>query len=180
MAKTGRPSSYKPEFARQAAKLAELGATDQEVADFFEVDRTEEEFFAYWLDLKRQDRSGVIAVHKKKRTAAKRKRLDNSPSLRLKEATRSRIWASLKGATDGALFSRLGYSVDRLRAHLESLFDDGMTWANYGKWHVDHIKPCAKFDLTDPHQFKECWSLENLQPLWAQQNCRKGANYGAA
>ena len=70
MAKTGRPSSYKPEFARQAAKLAELGATDQEVADFFEVDRTEEEFFAYWLDLKRQDRSGVIAVHKKKRTAA--------------------------------------------------------------------------------------------------------------
>ena len=46
--------------------------------------------------------------------------------------------------------------------------------------HVDHIRPCAAFDLTSAEDFAACWSLENLQPLWASENVRKGASYGAA
>ena len=47
------------------------------------------------------------------------------------------------------------------------------------KWHVDHIRPCALFDHQDERQFLECWSLGNLQPLWASENCRKGVAYGS-
>ena len=51
-----------------------------------------------------------------------------------------------------------------------------MTWQNYGDgWHIDHIHPCAAFDLTDPEQQKACFHWSNLQPLWAIDNFRKSS-----
>jgi hypothetical protein len=86
--------------------------------------------------------------------------------------------ACLRGIKrDKGLFSRLDYSLESLIAHLESKFTDGMSWENYGKWHVDHIKPCALFDMTKPEDFQQCWSLSNLQPLWALDNYKKGVKY---
>jgi hypothetical protein len=71
----------------------------------------------------------------------------------------------------------IGCSVPDLRQHLEVQFVDGMTWDNYGRigWHIDHIRPCASFDLTDPAQQRQCFHYSNLQPLWAADNIRKGA-----
>lgn len=66
----------------------------------------------------------------------------------------------------------VGYSRKELVQHLEKLFQPGMTWDNYGEWHIDHIKPVSSFTV---EQFKECWALDNLQPLWARDNLSKGA-----
>jgi len=56
-----------------------------------------------------------------------------------------------------------------------------MTWSNYGKgWHIDHIKPCASFDLSNPEQQKICFHYTNLQPLWAIDNIKKGAKFTEA
>ena len=93
---------------------------------------------------------------------------------------RARMWAALKGRSDGRLFSRLGYTIEELVAHLEARFSEGMSWANYGRWHVDHIRPCAAFDQSDAGEFGECWALANLQPLWARDNMKKGASLGAS
>lgn len=175
----GRPSKYKEEFVVQAEKLTKLGATDAELADFFSEYRSEDQFLAFWLWMHRQDRNGVIALQKRKANEAKR-RIRSNPSQRLLNATRARLWAALKGRTDRRLFSRLGYSINELMSSLESKFTDGMNWRNYGSWHVDHIKPCALFNQNDPSQFAECWALTNLQPLWASDNVKKGARYGAA
>ena len=73
----------------------------------------------------------------------------------------------------------IGCTVTELRQHLETQFIDGMTWQNYGKhgWHVDHIRPCASFDLKDPEQQRQCFHYTNLQPLWAVDNIRKGAKW---
>ncbi len=70
----------------------------------------------------------------------------------------------------------LGYSGEQLAGHLENQFVDGMTWGNYGKWHVDHVIPIAFFEFTSPGdvEFKMCWRLENLRPLWAKENISKG------
>lgn len=75
--------------------------------------------------------------------------------------------------------SLVGYSVEDLKAHLEALFVDGMTWARFmaGEIHIDHKKPKSKFQYesaADP-VFRECWGLQNLQPLWAADNLRKNA-----
>lgn len=70
-----------------------------------------------------------------------------------------------------------GYTTEELKIHLEEQFTDGMSWGNYGQWHIDHIKPVCSFGYIscESEEFKECWSLTNLRPLWAIDNIKKGA-----
>ena len=73
----------------------------------------------------------------------------------------------------------LGCTIAELMTHLENQFQEGMSWDNHGfyGWHIDHKKPCASFDLTDEEQAKQCFHYTNLQPLWAEDNLRKGAKW---
>jgi hypothetical protein len=74
----------------------------------------------------------------------------------------------------------MGCTREVFLAHLESLFLPGMTWANHALWHIDHIRPCASFDLSDPAQVKQCFHFSNLRPLWARDNIAKGAKWKQA
>ena len=71
------------------------------------------------------------------------------------------------------------YSIEELYNHLESQFTEGMSWDNMGEWHIDHIRPVASFNYTttECEDFKKCWALNNLQPLWAKDNMSKGNNW---
>ncbi len=71
----------------------------------------------------------------------------------------------------------IGCSAAELMTHLERQFKPGMSRENYGEWHVDHKRPLASFDLSDPEQFKTAWHYTNLQPLWAAENLAKGATW---
>ena len=73
----------------------------------------------------------------------------------------------------------LGYSKEELKNHLEKQFTKDMTWKAFrnGDIHIDHIKPQSLFDLKDINDVKECWSLKNLQPLWAKDNIAKSNKY---
>lgn len=71
----------------------------------------------------------------------------------------------------------LGCTTEELKKHLEPMFSDGMNWGNYGEWHIDHIKPCASFDLTIDSERLKCFNYKNLQPLWAKDNQIKNAKY---
>jgi hypothetical protein len=99
-------------------------------------------------------------------------------NFRLKDYLRHRIWSALKGLNKSESTMKLiGCSVEYLKQHLESKFTKGMSFDNYGKWHIDHIKPCASFDLSKPSEQKKCFHYTNLQPLWAEDNLRKNDNY---
>lgn len=78
----------------------------------------------------------------------------------------------------GSAVRDLGCTIRELKRHLESQFQPGMTWENYGLygWHIDHIKPLSSFTLSDRTQFLEACHYTNLQPLWAKENLQKG-NY---
>jgi hypothetical protein len=65
---------------------------------------------------------------------------------------------------EGKTIDLLGYSSIELKQHLELLFTDGMSWCNYGEWHIDHIKPVSSFDKDT--QINIVNALSNLQPLW--------------
>ncbi len=70
--------------------------------------------------------------------------------------------------------SFLGCSLIELKKHLESQFVEGMTWENYGPiWHVDHIIPCAAFDLSKKEEQLKCFHFTNLQSLWKEDNLLK-------
>lgn len=68
---------------------------------------------------------------------------------------------------------RFGCSSDFMRAHIEKQFTKGMTWDNYGEWHIDHIMPCAQFDLSNQMHADICFNWQNLRPLWATENLSK-------
>lgn len=97
----------------------------------------------------------------------------NNPVFKIKRNLRRRIHHALNGANkSNNTIELLGCSVDEFKIHLESQFQDGMTWENYGRsgWHIDHIKPCHTFDLTNPQHQKECFHYTNQRPLWAKDN----------
>lgn len=103
-------------------------------------------------------------------------------SFRFKDRTRTAVWQCLKERNinkTSSTFQLLGYTIEELMAHLEKQFTESMTWDNYGQWHVDHIKPISSFKFESPEdpEFKECWRLENLQPLWGPDNLSKGPRY---
>lgn len=102
----------------------------------------------------------------------------NDPEFKLRERLRSRINFVLKkckGQKSASTIELLGCSIEYAREHLENQFIEGMTWDNHGEWHIDHIIPCAAFDLTKEEEQRRCFHYTNLQPLWAEDNLKKGA-----
>jgi hypothetical protein len=100
-----------------------------------------------------------------------------NPRRHLEHAISNMIWWALRKNKAGRPWTQfVDYTLGELMQHLESQFQLGMTWDNYGEWHIDHIRPKSSFTFTsaDDPQFKECWALSNLQPLWAKDNLSKG------
>lgn len=110
----------------------------------------------------------------------KRERYHTDLNFKVKHNLRSRIWNVLTGKSKNKSTEiLLGCTIDELRVHIESQFKDNMSWENYGKWHIDHIRPCASFDLSDPEQQALCFHYTNLQPLWAKDNLSKRNKYNS-
>lgn len=100
---------------------------------------------------------------------------------RLAKNLRNRLRKAMLGLTRGVSAVRdLGMPIEQFRDYIASKFRDGMSWANYGQWHIDHIIPLAAFDLSDPEQVKAACHYTNLQPLWAQDNHAKAARRNLA
>ena len=101
------------------------------------------------------------------------------PWYNLKCRVSARVNSMLKNGKGNKTTSELlGYSMEDLRKHLESKFTEGMSWDVFlcGEIELDHIIPVSHFkaESYDAPAFKKCWSLENLQPLWKEDNRRKG------
>ena len=145
-------------------------------------------------DMNKQDRECVICGKKyvghfqsktcsdvcRKRHASNRKRKNRKPYLSIPKnniTVRFRILFRryLKNKGIYGSFRHLGYTGEELKEHLESQFTEGMSWDNMSLWHIDHIRPVASFNYTttECEDFKKCWALNNLQPLWAEDNWSK-------
>lgn len=130
---------------------------------------------------RRNERPQVITAARRKYLSewAKNRRR-NDLSYRIGSALRSRIKSVLRGRAKAAKTEALiGCHWNDFVARIESLWKDGMSWLNYGsgvgQWGVDHIKPCAAFDLSNPIEQQICFHYSNLQPLWHVDNSKKGS-----
>lgn len=113
-----------------------------------------------------------------KKRQSNKKYYDNNLEYKMGNLLRCRIWTTLKKQNidkNNGTMELVGCSKEELIKHLESKFQEGMSWKNWSLngWHIDHIRPISSFDLSDPAQVKECFHFSNLQPLWAIDNLKK-------
>jgi hypothetical protein len=104
----------------------------------------------------------------------------NDPNFRIASTLRCRTRSALRGkAKHETTMSLLGCSMEDFRIYLESRFKQGMTWENYGSfWEIDHIIPCALFDLSKPDHQKRCFHFSNHDPLTVSKNRKKHIKSG--
>ena len=143
------------------------------------VRRHAREFYHRNLEHVKARKKKYLAENKDKTNAYAKKRRENL-DVKLHTYIGNGIRQAIKGKKHKTKWLGIvKYSISDLCCHLESLFTDGMSWENYGKWHIDHIRPVASFDFSDDPfgTAKECWKLDNLQPLWAIDNIKKGAKW---
>lgn len=108
------------------------------------------------------------------RTEYVRNRRKSDPLYRLLSNIRTRIADALAGRKKAArTMQMVGCSIEFLREHLQSKFKRGMSWRNRRRWHIDHVVPCAKFDLSKHEEQIKCFHWSNLQPMWVKQNLMK-------
>lgn len=125
----------------------------------------------------REDRDRRLAENPdlaKKERSKKNARVKADPRQKLMHALRIRLLRALKGDyKSGSAVRDLGCSIDYFKKWIEEQFQEGMTWDNHGEWHLDHVRPLYKFDLSDREQLLEAMHYTNYQPLWAIDNMRK-------
>jgi hypothetical protein len=134
------------------------------------------------LDYFKEYRKVTKKKYKKNRAVAnayskRRKETDPGFKLRINLGIRvSNIMRRISANKPCSIVKAIGCTTEELKNHIESLFQHGMNWENYGRtgWHVDHIVPLCKFDLTKEGDYKKANHFSNLQPLWAVDNLRKG------
>lgn len=97
---------------------------------------------------------------------------------KLRARLRQRLYRALnQGYKIGSAISNLGCSIEFLRIYLEHKFQNGMTWENYGEWHIDHIVPLSNFNLSNEDELLKACHYTNLQPLWAKDNLSKSNKF---
>lgn len=111
-----------------------------------------------------------------------RERFQNNPQFKLHSNISRAVRNGLSGKGRRRWEDLVGYTAVQLKEHLERQFTRGMGWHNYGrgsgKWHIDHIVPQSAFTFSSPDdpEFRACWALTNLRPLWGDKNISTGIN----
>lgn len=141
----------------------------------------------HWDKLRNECKDCLVAYRKKNRKKIsehhveyERERKKRDPAFKLVKTMRSRLVGALtrKNAKKNCrTMDLIGASPSFVMGYLEAKFTEGMTWENHGEWHIDHIKPCCSFDLTKEEEQRKCFHYSNLQPLWAEENLKKGGKY---
>jgi len=185
---------YDPERNSEARK--EARKLDREYSRIAIINA--KQAWQYWMRVKAPD-EWMIAYYKSKGTPwfnprlseacryRTRYRLDTEFNLKEKirrQAAKAKKRDGIGEVIRGALHSkgkslvveqRLGYSINDLKIHLGKQFTKGMSWDKYmeGRIHIDHIVPQSSFNTADDSEWRECWSMSNLRPMWAGENIRK-------
>lgn len=131
-----------------------------------------------WNEYIKEYREKNVDKIKKTKRDYERNRKASDPIYKLISNFRTAIYQVLKESNvekNKHYFDILQYTPESLIKHLESQFDNNMNWDNYGEWHVDHKLPITSFNIEEmgDEEFMRCWSLDNLQPMWGNDNIRK-------
>jgi hypothetical protein len=138
------------------------------------------EYYLRNIEIERERRKEYYYNNKEKERINnnewKKNKLKTDSLERMKKNLRNRIREFLTGENKSKrTFDIIGLDKENFKLYIESKFTEGMSWENYGEWHLDHIKPLYlsenEEDLISLNHYT------NLQPLWAKDNIRKNRKY---
>lgn len=144
--------------------------------------RTQSNYYKAYQSNFRMDNAEAIAQYKEKYRKDNRIEINQYFVDRRKADLQFKLANNLRNRLNKAIKTKqvsavrdLGCSVAFLKAYLESKFEPGMTWENWttNGWHIDHIYPLSKADLTNTEELKKVCHYTNLQPMWAKANISK-------
>ena len=137
----------------------------------------------YYWDNRERVLARMATPEGREYAAAKmRERFAKNPQFKLHSNISSAVRKGLAGKGRRRWEELVGYTAEELKHHIERQFTRGMGWHNYGRgagrWHIDHIVPQSAFTFSSPEDpdFKACWALSNLRPMWGSENISKHAS----
>jgi hypothetical protein len=162
--------SEKRKAKKKAYRESEVGKAADKKYNQSEKKKAYEQSEAGKAKRKEYDQS---EAGKAKRKANHKNRYDNDPIFKLHHLLRSGFGIWIKGNTKTCKTEQyVCCTYKELLDHLESQFDEGMSWENQGEWHIDHFKAQSRFDPTIEEEAYMCWHYTNLQPMWAEINIK--------
>lgn len=167
--------NYKNELSCQCKQC------DKEYSSKYKQNKKYKEYQKiYYLKNKGRWKKGKI--NKETRRKYELKQWKINIKFKLSKTLRTRLREAIrKNFKRGSAIKDLGCSIEHLKNHLESLFQSGMTWNNYGikegQWSIDHIIPLSRVDLTNRQEFLKVNNFNNLRPMWHIDNIKKGKQY---
>jgi hypothetical protein len=166
-----------------------IGGREVAMKKYFSKPETKERLrknYNIWYEQNKEHRKEYLKEYREKnidnirktKRDYERNRKASDPLYKLISNFRTAIYQVLKESNvekNGHYFDILGYTPEELIVHLENQFTEGMTWENYGEFHVDHKLPISSFNIKEigDEEFMKCWCLDNLQPMWGEENIRK-------
>lgn len=161
-----------PELRKAQSKRGyykDVSKSRNEKREYYKLHK--EEKSTYDIEYRKENKEKIAAYKKEWE-----KKMKDDPIHKIKKNLRRRVHHALMGRSKSDnTFNLIGCSAEDFKTHIESLWLEGMSWDNYGPsgWHVDHIKECHTFDLSDPEQQRECFHYSNQRPLWAKDNLKR-------
>lgn len=148
--------------------------------------KSREKVLKYWLDFNSSEKRKSYMKeylkkynkkHKHNYSVYRKNKIKHDINFKLSVLLRGRISDAVRGKYKfkyGSAVSDLGCTIKELQDYIESMFKQGMSWENHGKWHIDHKIPLCSFNLSNRDEFLKACHYTNLQPLWAKENLSKG------
>lgn len=162
---------YKRNCEKEKARVRKFNAEHKEVRKLYRA-RTFERRSKYMKKWRAKNKKHVLQYKNTYESARKKTDIGYRMLCNIRNRIRDAMKNDSKTSPTKVL---LGCTIQELKQHLQSKFTDKMNWDNYGRkgWHIDHILPCASFDLSKPEEQKKCFHYTNLQPLWHIDNIMK-------
>lgn len=134
-----------------------------------------EYFSSYGKKYRSINRETINSRYRDHKRSYRNRKIKTDLLFKLSCYMRNGMYSCLKGRSKKSkTFDYIQCTPLELKSYLESKFTEGMSWDNYGKWHVDHIRPLSSFDFSVEENLYAAWHYSNLQPLWAEDNLKKG------
>lgn len=178
--RTARKMAYKRFYEKR--KLERSKADPEKLA---RVRRIRREASYRWRNKMKSDNPERYAEYVKSQSAKEKERRRSDPQRRIAGILRTQVYVAIRRKQMGfksANTSKLsGCSIEEFMRHIETTWQPGMSWDNLGKgvgrWSLDHIKPCASFDLTVPEQQLVAFHFSNVRAMWFTENCSKSSHW---